>query len=37
MIQGAMAKTSWPLGVTCWDDTVKFAQVLFGFDMTFLL
>ena len=27
-----MAKRSWPFGVTSWDDTVKFAQLLFGVD-----
>ena len=26
----AMAKDSWPNGVTSWDDTVKFAQFVFG-------
>ena len=26
----AMAKDSWPNGVTSWDDTVKFAQLVFG-------
>ena len=26
----AMAKHSWPNGVTSWDDTVKFAQFVFG-------
>ena len=26
----AMAKDSWPNGVTSWDDTVKFARLVFG-------
>ena len=26
----AMAKESWPNGVTSWDDTVKFARLVFG-------
>ena len=26
----AMAKRSWPFGVTSWDDTVKFAQLAVG-------
>ena len=30
-----MAKRSWPFGVTSWDDTVKFAQLLFGVDVAF--
>ena len=30
-----MAKRSWPFGVTSWDDTVKFAQLLFGVDAAF--
>ena len=30
-----MAKRSWPFGVTSWDDTVKFAQLLFGLDVPF--
>ena len=25
-----MAKNSWPSGVTSWDDTVKFAELVFG-------
>ena len=29
----AMAKRSWPFGVTSWDDTVKFAQLVFGTDV----
>ena len=28
-----MAKHSWPTGVTSWEDTVKFAQLLFGIDV----
>ena len=28
-----MAKNSWPTGVTSWDDTVKFARLLFGRDV----
>ena len=28
-----MALRSWPFGVTSWDDTVKFAQLLFGVDV----
>ena len=30
-----MAKRSWPFGVTSWDDTVKFAQLLFGVDVVY--
>ena len=30
MVQGVMAKHSWPYAVTSWEDTVKFAQLLFG-------
>ena len=30
-----MAKRSWPFGVTSWDDTVKFARLLFGADVAF--
>ena len=30
-----MAKRSWPFGVTSWDDTVKFAQLLFAVDVAF--
>ena len=30
-----MAKRSWPFGVTSWDDTVNFAQLLFGVDVAF--
>ena len=30
-----MAKRSWPFGVTSWDDTVKFAQLLFAGDVAF--
>ena len=29
----AMAKHSWPTAVTSWEDTVKFAQLLFGIDV----
>jgi len=36
VIQGAMAKRSWPYGVTCWEDTVLFAQLVFGHDVPFL-
>ena len=32
-VSRAMAKRSWPFGVTSWDDTVKFAQLLFGVDV----
>ena len=32
---GAMAKHSWPTAVTSWDDTVKFAQLLFGTDIVY--
>ena len=32
---GAMAKHSWPTAVTSWDDTVKFAQLLFGNDIVY--
>ena len=28
-----MVKHSWPQGVTSWEDTVKFAQLLFGRDV----
>ncbi len=31
--QVAMAKRSWSCGVACWEDTVKFAQLLFGLDV----
>ena len=31
----AMAKDSWPNGVTSWNDTVKFAQLVFGKDVHF--
>ena len=34
-VSRAMAKRSWPFGVTSWDDTVKFAQLLFGVDVAF--
>ena len=30
-----MANRSWPFGVTSWDDTVKFAQLLFGVDVVY--
>ena len=30
-----MAKRSWPFAVTSWDDTVKFAQLLFGVDVVY--
>ena len=30
-----MAKRSWPFAVTSWDDTVKFAQLVFGLDVSF--
>ena len=30
-----MAKNSWPAAVTSWDDTVKFARLLFGKDVVF--
>ena len=29
----AMEKHSWPNGVTSWNDTVKFAQLVFGMDV----
>ena len=34
-VSRAMAKRSWPFGVTSWDDTVKFAQLLFGVDVVY--
>ena len=34
-VSRAMAKRSWPFGVTSWDDTVKFARLLFGADVAF--
>ena len=34
-VSRAMAKRSWLFGVTSWDDTVKFAQLLFGVDVAF--
>ena len=34
--QGAMAKRSWPCGVACWEDTIKFAQLVFGLDVPLL-
>ena len=30
-----MAKKSWPYGVTSWEYTVKFAQLLFGVDVAY--
>ena len=30
-----MAKRSWPFGVTSWDDTVKFTQLVFGTDVNY--
>ena len=30
-----MAKDSWPNGVTSWDDTVKFTQLVFGTDVNY--
>ena len=30
-----MAKRSWPFAVTSWDDTLKFAQLVFGTDVAF--
>ena len=30
-----MAKHSWPYGVTSWNDTVKFAQLVFGTHVNF--
>ena len=30
-----MAKRSWPSGVTCWEDTVLFAELVFGQDVPF--